>query len=206
METNSAYYRSEILGPAVGVVVFLFFAAGGNVVEGLVAGAVAYAFASEYVGADDENGDEADTWGSDETASGSTPTGRTVEGPSGDVLGVVPDGMEGFEERYAVRATTLSPVTVELEPSGDQEPARIARTVAEKAGYGDSAVLNRIAPELPERVETEVERRVRTDLDRKIDVEAGDSPVVGYATVRAADDFDGFSYVVEYLSGYVRED
>jgi len=198
METNSGYL--ELLGPAVGVVVFLFFAAGGNIVEGFVAGFIAYGFANEYIGGDNGNGEDADTWGKEKDTTDSVPTGPTVEGPSGDVLGTVPDGMEEFDERYAVRAMTLRPVTVEVEPAGEK-PVELARTVAERLGYEDSPLLNRVAPVLPDRVETEIKRRVRTDLDRKMDAEDGNSPVVGYATVRAADGFDGFTYSVEYSPG-----
>ncbi len=199
---------SETLGFVVGGAAFLFFASAGSIGAGVVAGFLAYLFVDEYVGGDDETTETDQTWGdsTDDTSAGVLAE-ITVEGPEGDVLGVVPDSMEGFNERYSVRATTLHPVTVELEPTREYAPAQFVRRVAEKVGYGDSKVVNRVAPELPERVETEVKRRVRTDLDRRINADsAADSPVVGFSDVRAAADFDGFTYEVMYMPEYVKTD
>lgn len=208
-ETTNTHAR-DVLALAAGGIVFALFAISGSFTAGIVAGFFVYAVVDSYLG--DEDGESDDAYdasaeGADDAGGTDLPSRTAVEGPSGEVLATGGEA-DGFDERYAVHVTSLRPVTVELEPADETSPAAVVRPVAERLGYGDSALVDRIAPELPDRVEDEIIWRITNDLDRRLQtdiVEDTGASVLGYCDIRAADEFDGFTYTVEYLPGYVED-
>lgn len=203
-------YSQGIVVKVLAVSVFVFFLPF-NPVLGIIAAGAVYKYAGDYIGGSTNSGTEDETvpWKKDDSGN-STEVGVSeyTDGPSGEVLTQVPEGMESSEQEYTVYLTSASPVTVELERSTPSPLRRLVHGVAAYLGYSDTSLVRRFYAETPRTVREEAAWRIRRDLDTALDTEAVPDGQFrcGSCTVEAADEFDGFSYSVEYLSEYVDEE
>lgn len=210
-EDTTVYgYSQDTVVKALTVAAFLFFLPL-NPVLALVAAGGVYKYAGDYLseGEVTETETEEVPWRGETNDGSGAVVGetRTVEGPSGEVLTLVPEGMGSFEKTYGVYVTSKRPVTVELESPEATPFVRLVRAAASFLGLEETPLLRRFVADAPRTVKEEAVWRVRNDLDTRLLAE--DAPDgrfrCGTCTVEAADSFDGFTYSVEYAPEYVSE-